>query len=1385
MTSDQQLKSDLSDSLLDAIGVEKVHGRECSFSFSAKQPPAEWKAFTFDLSVPLWLVLAQDSKLGEIRTFVSGIKSDNFLLLVEQGSRNVFFAKRAKKGDNSAAFFVIRNGDECERVCNVIRRLDFHSDELTAHSSISRAIDSLREGADRYFINRGLFSSYYLRERFLKKLAERGRAPQKEASQLYSLFGGDIPSSSVSAGEVLKALGYLVSRARTSGDHEQLKLSAGPGELDVGCIIAQSESLDTKTSNKPVPSYQAVALLRYYRWVILTNGRLWRLYSSRVLSSSTNYFEVDVDNVSKEDDPKLLYFISLFSASAFIPKGDGSDVDVAYDEGISYAKEIEEDLRTKIFDKQLFLNLIRAVLDYKAENSYTDTELETAKASSLKLLYRLMFILYAESRNLLPLENPNYREISMDSLRQKLRDFQSEPESINLWKCLKLLFSTISKGNPNAGVPEYDGALFEGDTTLDVLELKNKHLVEAMRDLTEAEGKGIDYQNLGVRHLGSLYEALLEYSVRQANRDLVVYRDQILDAAYTKDMKAKPVGYIEKGDLFLSVGGLGRKGSGSYFTPEEIVRFLVSNGLEEHLNSRREMFISDMRKLRDIKGADRELEKKTVDDLLGIKALDPAMGSGHFLVAAVDHITNWIIELLKENPDAPLQKEIETDRESIIKEQSGKGIKLNEELLTDSVILKRMVMKKCVYGVDLNPLAVELTKLSLWLDSFTIGTPLTFLDHHIRCGNSLIGLWLSSISNKDLNTTLDAWTDAGSSEVSLLNKTIIGTPDLTLEQVNRSRAAYLDVRNRTEPMRILLDMQVAGIIDDKLRKAMPRNLMLISKFHEVAPSKRPEWWDEVNKAVALAQEYNSFHWEFEFHDAFNKENNGFDLIIMNPPWDVVKPEDDDFFSVYEPKFRLIKSKQEKQKIIEPLLKNEATRKAYESYRNSIQQVVCFFKESGEYVRRGKGDTNLWKLFLERALRLLSKDGTISAVIPSGIVTDEGGKELRETLFDGRIKAMYEFENKDGIFRDVHRSYKFVLLVWAKSGHASSFPAAFYLHDVKALEGKVEQDKFLELSLELINKCAPDTLSIPEVRNEKQLEVFSKLYHNHPLLKDSGKGWTVALVSELHRTNDSDLFRTDGKGWPLIEGKNFHQFIPDFEKTIFNIDPGEGLERLSKHKELEGISGKLDESYLLVFRDVARSTDTKTMIACIFPPKSFCSNRAIVVIPRIGNNIPSAVDYSKLISYLAGLFNSFIFDFLIRTRITMIINFFYMYQTAVPSEIDSYVSNKIATISARLSSPDEKYVRFASMLEVKYGPLSMKDRVEMTAELNALVAKAYCLDRNELQTILDSFEGFEEDPELINMKEVKWSGRTIKAFNGEVRKRVLQYFDAAKTEGEST
>jgi Eco57I restriction-modification methylase len=500
--------------------------------------------------------------------------------------------------------------------------------------------------------------------------------------------------------------------------------------------------------------------------------------------------------------------------------------------------------------------------------------------------------------------------------------------------------------------------------------------------------------------------------------------------------------------------------------------------------------------------------------------------------------------------------------------------------------------------------------------------------------------------------------------------------------------------------------------------------------------------------------------------------------VMNPPWDAVKPDDDDFFSQYKPEFRKISNKQEKNIIKKQLLHEKSIQDAFDAYNRSIQDKIQFYKFSDQYVKRGAGDTDMWKLFLERALSLITSTGSLSIIIPSGIISNEGAKELRTTLLDKRIRYLYEFENAKGIFPDVHRSYKFVLLVMDNMNADKDFPAMFYLHSVDVLDGKEDESRFVNLNRDFIKLVSPSSFSIPEVRSELEVGIFEHLYRLHPLISegiDNGK-WTFKFVTEMHRTNASHLFKTEGKGWPLIEGKHFRQFIPDYEKINFTVNEKDGLDYVSKIREYGGLSKEIHEVPRLCFRDVARSTDVRAMISCIVPKKSFTSNTAPIVIPRYKNKLVLGDSYYRTILYLAGIFNSMTFDFLIRRRITMHLNFFYIEQTPIPSTIDNEVGNAIVKIAAQLSYSDERYNDLAKSIGIRSIVSTIKERVDMTARLDALVAHHFGLNRRQYETVIKTFDAFQEDEALTAQNNIQWSDLIVRKFNGEVRRRVLKYYD---------
>jgi hypothetical protein len=291
------------------------------------------------------------------------------------------------------------------------------------------------------------------------------------------------------------------------------------------------------------------------------------------------------------------------------------------------------------------------------------------------------------------------------------------------------------------------------------------------------------------------------------------------------------------------------------------------------------------------------------------------------------------------------------------------------------------------------------------------------------------------------------------------------------------------------------------MIDDKLRKEFPVDLGLLDGVIRRSKLEESEWSNSLQKAVEYVRNYYFFHWELEFPDAFTDKRRGFDVVVMNPPWDAVRPYDNDFFSEYNPTFRKIKKKDDKARLKSALLRDPIISSKYEGYLKKMYDKLTFFKTSGQYGKRGsKGIAfDSWALFLERGMNLLAEGGTLSVLIPSGIVNNEGAKELRKILLKKRIRHFYEFENKKGIFPDIHKSIKFVLIVADNVPPVEEFQAAFYLYDITALEDKAEREKFIKLTSQFIKLVSPTTLSIPEIRSKKDILIFEKLYRLHPLI----------------------------------------------------------------------------------------------------------------------------------------------------------------------------------------------------------------------------------------------------------------------------------------------
>lgn len=1111
------------------------------------------------------------------------------------------------------------------------------------------------------------------------------------------------------------------------------------------------------SENGVKPAQKDMMRALYYegvKWGIITNGKTFRLLRNSPITADNAYLEIDLWSIlESEDRDSFRIFWALFRKAAFEPVEDGKCLlDIIEEESRKHAVSVGDELRRSVF--RVLERFIRGVLENEENEGKVD-DLEMLYQESLIYLYRILFILYAESIGLLPVDNPLYREsYSLESVKELVTDPKKsfEPNSYYMWETLSAIFRLIDEGFEGGGlkVPAYNGKLFHPDSTptLSKCRVSDDVMAEVLRDLMLTSGrKGrtrdiISYRELGIDQLGSIYESLLELEPKIAEEDLAVVKIKG-ELQYVPKSRLKGEEKVEEeipaGTFYLAAWGGRRKSSGTYYTPKQITRFLVRQALEPLV------------------------EGKSSEEILQIKVLDPAMGSGAFLVAAVEFLAEKYKEVL-------IREEV-IDKDEIDAEREAE--------------FKRLVLENCIYGVDVNPMAVELAKVSLWLATMAKEKPLTFLDHKLKCGNSLIGAnheKVRFVPNEIFKQLKDKGRSKHNQAVLKKRKDelqtfwaedgkIVENPFRYLGDVIRLRQELSLADDTVEAVKLKeekYDKFVKGEIDEgrlylRLKKIYDLwtalwfideekdgvRIPTTDEYIEIVryileDGEGNERFDRlIRKAEELAEKYHFFHWELELPEVFAE--GGFDAVVGNPPWDIVKPNSDEFFSNYDPYFRSY-TKQQKNKVMKKLMEeNEEIKKSWEEYVSTIERESFFFRNSGFYPHQYKGDINLYKLFLERFFWLIREEGRMSIIVPSGLYTDEGCKELRRMFLENsRIEFLIGIENRQKIFPAIDIRFKYTLFSTQKRKQEGNyrFKAGFFIgsrpDDAKKevldaetiLKGsfapKAEElenllplvlEKGLEISRGLIEKFSPDTLSIMEFKRQADIDLAEKIYDDWPLLGDEDEwwAWNVKFTTEFHMTNDSHLFVTkeqlekmgakplDGKGlrWvverdgkrevylPLYEGKMIWQFDAFYEKPQYWISLEVVLKRLAD-KNVPVFPRS-------IYRAIASNTNERTLISCILPAFSLKS-------PGCGHSLNSITinghDSSEHFFFNA-VFNSYVVDFVTRQKVTTNLTMFYLYQLPIPRLTSSnWFFDQIVPRAARLICIDEE---FAELWEETFRP----------------------------------------------------------------------------------
>jgi type I restriction-modification system DNA methylase subunit len=781
------------------------------------------------------------------------------------------------------------------------------------------------------FHNSNLFTDYYLENNLTQRdeweEAEGVEAVFEELTDLYEKEGELVAGKNEDAlldqwiDQVLEILGYgetaepplpdgggYIDRLLYESDEvrRDAELDAADGDSDLvfdrACGLLEAKQWNTEFTKRFSEDRQyrdASHQVKFYlehtpetiQWGILTDGKKWRLYGTKDYETET-YYQIDLPELLASGDiEKFKYFYYFFRPEAFREVAGSTFLDTVWNESETAAQELGEDLQDNVFTALRVLGKGFVETNELEIDPDDDEALDELKEQSLVLLYRLMFILYAESRHLIDPDDPGaqreYEEnFSLDQKRTgiletideegKTFDAAYSEYSTSIWQRLQDLFRLIDQGKDDLGIPAYNGGLFDSDEHefLTENEVADEYLAEVIYRISTTEANDgefvlADYSDLDTRHLGSIYEGLLEHEFRIAPEQYAAVSEdggQVWKPA-TEVSVADAVETVSESSLYVVNDEGERKATGSYYTPDYVVTYIVEETVDPLID--------------DIKAdlAETDLEPGTMEyvtefwkQVKDLKVLDPAMGSGHFLTKATGYIAEQVMNEVRELEKATV---------------------FNEKQI------RREVSKECIYGVDLNGMAVELAKLSMWLETLASDQPLAFLDHHLKTGNSLVGSDISKILSTD--------DEEGPSGQTTLLDWMEQTRREALEHVMDLMQDLLAIENESLTDIKAMEQKYEAVRDDPLFT----HLMEMASVHtasqfgldvpddadeQMAKALRDESWEDVaetdwfKSAQAMADTEDFFHWELEFPEVFFSEGGevagdaGFDAVVGNPPY---------------------------------------------------------------------------------------------------------------------------------------------------------------------------------------------------------------------------------------------------------------------------------------------------------------------------------------------------------------------------------------------------------------------------------------------------------------------------------------------------------------------
>ena len=1154
-------------------------------------------------------------------------------------------------------------------------------------------------------------------------------------------------------------LGYEIEPA---GPHTSLLVTAA-GKHAVAVFLDEGDEFETPTQKlelfSPVTHALAAADRLGLDWVVLVRGSTLRLYPARPdvgvgrRGWSGTYFEAAMDLLGDDQIGMVPLF---FDSEALQP---GGTVEQVLESSSLFVAKLGGRLRDRIYFDAV--PGLAATLASKHGDT-TPEGLQEAYAQTMAVLFRLLFVAYAEDKELLPYRtNGTYAEHALTTLAKRLSEYRSTGETFDangtdLWDDAQALWTAIEHGRDDWDIPPYGGTLFSSDpginpsgAALAGYRLTNEQFGPTLSALlVDVDPDGlvgpVDFRSLSVREFGTIYEGLLESELSLAPYDLTegaggLRATEVGDEVHTPE--GAPWFHNRSGE---------RKSTGSYFTKPFAVEHLLKTALAPALGGHLKKVLILLA------GGD---EAGAAKRLFEFRCADIAMGSGHFLVAAIDHLEAAFSKFLVENPIGPVNAELVALR-TAAKNQLGH---LSDSYqIDDTQILRRLIARRCVFGCDLNPIAVELARLSIWIHTFVAGLPLGFLDHNLRVGNSLTGIGLIDEVDDFLgeDNFLTHQIADQLSEASRQIQRLATVNDARITDIEAARQAVDQAQEALNPMRRLLDLIVlrrAGFID--VEPMSLAETSVVDARHST---------EQVQELLAKLQ---PIHFPVEFPEIFSGSSSGFTCILGNPPWEEATVEELGFWTRHDPGLKA-KSKSEQKSAMAQLreerpdlselldrerLDAELVRSALTARRSNLKKAEYLFPGMGT------GDPDMYKAFCWQFWRLSTHGGTIGVVLPRSVFVTKGSSDWRvEVLQNSGSEIVFTKNKGEWLFTDVNPGWPICLVSISKQAPTAQIVVRGTFESLgEYLQGINQEAPTLPVP-DLLR--ADPLLCIPSLESSEALALFASLI-THPVFGAPDRtDWRALPIRELDVTNDAEEFFTDSsEDWPVYNHRNIGHFRFEETEGIFSrAELNPSLKSLQAKRER--IWGRKTSPFTemsrdwafdpetlparhprLALRDVVHSTNTRKIWAALVPQNTILTNAAPYLIFPKGELIDQA--------YLLGMLNSSVLDWFGHAKINLHLNYFILNSLPIPENPNDERSLRLAGLAAGLALRGQDPDRYDRWVDIAL-PVEQSEVEQAIAEVDAIASLVYGLPDENIGLIWEP----ESRPDLDHVREFRnlWS-----------------------------